>query len=50
VDITLPKPWADRYVEVLRTDAAPSSRPHLPGETVRLLDHTFALFEALTDH
>jgi glycogen operon protein len=48
VDVTLPKPWADRYVEVFRTDATPSGQGHLPGEKVRLPDHTLALFEAVS--
>jgi glycogen operon protein len=48
VDVRLPAEWADRYIEVVRTDSAePAPRPWAPGSTVRLLDHTVALFEAL---
>jgi glycogen operon protein len=54
IDVVLPEPWADRYVEVLRTDrlddlvAADSpADPIKPGSTIRLLDHTVALFEAV---
>jgi glycogen debranching enzyme GlgX len=47
VDITLPKAWADHYVTVFRSDAAPDAEPLEPGSSLTLLDHTFALFEAV---
>jgi glycogen debranching enzyme GlgX len=53
VDVTLPKAWADSYLPVFRSDAEPDvdslSVPLSPGSTVTLLDHTFALFEAVSD-
>ena len=57
VQVTLPKAWADRYLLVYRSDADPSpasgpdsgSELIAPGSAVTLLDHTFALFEAVTD-
>jgi glycogen debranching enzyme GlgX len=53
VDVVLPAGWADRYVEMVRTDRLDnlgnaSSRETLePGATVRLGDHTLALYEAV---
>jgi isoamylase len=53
VDVSLPAAWADRYVEVVRTDrlealADPAQRETLaPGTTVRLDHHTMALYEAV---
>ncbi|MDX6366578.1 MAG: isoamylase [Nocardioidaceae bacterium] len=48
VDVRLPAEWADRYLDLVRTDSAePAMRPWAPGSTVRLLDHTVALFEAI---
>ena len=48
VDVTLPKEWPGHYVEVFRTDSAVDPTPLEPATSVTLLDHTFALFEALT--
>jgi glycogen operon protein len=48
VDVVLPAAWADHYVEVVRTDAQATGDTYKPGESVRLLDHAFALFEAVT--
>jgi hypothetical protein len=49
----LPKGFADSYLTVFRSDADPergsAAGPLAPGCTVTLLDHTFALFEAVTD-
>ncbi|MBA3309453.1 MAG: glycogen debranching protein GlgX [Nocardioidaceae bacterium] len=47
VDVLLPEQWADHYVEVVRTDAPTSDEPIQPGTKVTLLDHTFALYEAV---
>ena len=49
VDVHLPSPWANRYVEVLRTDRldATDSPSHDAGATVRLDARTLALFEAV---
>ncbi|MBA3232805.1 MAG: glycogen debranching protein GlgX [Propionibacteriales bacterium] len=47
VTVTLPARWADYYRAVLRTDAAVSSQALAAGSTVTLLDHTFAVFEAV---
>jgi isoamylase len=53
-EVLLPDCWADRYVEVLRTDrldnlSDPSARETLrPGTTVRLDHHTLALYEAVS--
>jgi hypothetical protein len=52
IDVLLPSKWADRYIEVFRTDrlgnlADPSARETLqPGTTVQLDHHTAALYEA----
>lgn len=48
VEVTLPKPWATEYVEVVRTDRATADGHLPPGEVVRLNDHTFALYEAVS--
>ena len=48
VEVTLPADWADHYLEVVRTDAEPVPEPLKPGSSVLLLDHTFALFEAVS--
>ncbi|MDX6307487.1 MAG: isoamylase [Nocardioidaceae bacterium] len=48
VDVTLPKEWAGHYIEVFRTDSAADPAPLEPGASVSLLDHTFALYEAVT--
>ena len=50
VDVTLPKGWADSYLTVFRSDAEadPDTEGVEPGTTITLLDHTFALFEAVT--
>ncbi len=48
VHVVLPEHWADHYLEVVRTDVSRcSAQPWKPGEAVPLLDHTFALFEAV---
>ncbi|MGH3446934.1 MAG: hypothetical protein ACRDP4_04840, partial [Nocardioidaceae bacterium] len=47
VDVTLPKEWARHYVELVRTDAPTAEEPLSPGASVTLLDHTFALYEAV---
>ncbi|MGI8577168.1 MAG: glycogen debranching protein GlgX [Nocardioidaceae bacterium] len=47
VTVTLPEPWADHYLELVRTDEANTGGPITPGSTVTLRDHTFALFEAV---
>ncbi len=49
VEVTLPEAWADHYVEIVRTDSAPNAEPWKPGSSVPLLDHTFALFEAVAE-
>ena len=54
IDVLLPSEWADRYVEVLRTDRLerlgdPTAVETLrPGSTVRLEHHTFAVYEAVS--
>jgi glycogen operon protein len=48
VDVTLPKDWADEYLEVVRTDQLSRPDPLSPGTTVQLAEHTFALYEART--
>jgi glycogen operon protein len=48
VEVTLPKTWADSYVTVFRSDETAAVEPIAPGSSVHLLDHTFALFEAIT--
>ena len=51
VDVTLPEAWADSYLTVFRSDtdgATDRHEPLAPGSTVTLIDHTFALFEAVT--
>ncbi|HET7174142.1 MAG TPA: glycogen debranching protein GlgX [Nocardioidaceae bacterium] len=47
VEVTLPKGWADHYIEVVRTDDHTADAPLPPGSVVSLLDHTFALYEAV---
>ncbi|MGH3471879.1 MAG: glycogen debranching protein GlgX [Nocardioidaceae bacterium] len=47
VDVTLPKEWADHYLEVIRTDTHTTPDRLEPGTTISLLDHTFAIFEAV---
>ena len=48
VDVTLPRGWADHYVEVFRTDGPAVPDLLEPGKSVTLLDHTMALFEAVS--
>jgi isoamylase len=45
--VTLPENNAHHYVEVLRTDQAPSSDPLKPGTTVTLAPHSFAVYETV---
>ncbi len=47
VEVTLPTAWADSYRTVFRSDVDVDLVPLAPGCTVTLLDHTFALFEAV---
>ncbi|MBA2697204.1 MAG: glycogen debranching protein GlgX [Nocardioidaceae bacterium] len=49
VDVTLPADWADHYRTLVRTDCEiDDDDPLKPGSVVTLLDHTFALFEAVS--
>ncbi len=48
VQVTLPARLAEKYVTVLRTDADADVPALGPGSTVTLLDHSFALFEAVS--
>ncbi len=48
IDVTLPEDYARHYLELVRTDCATTDEHLKPGGTVTLIDHTFALYEAVS--